>query len=75
MRFKRNYTTPLGGQKCMQLNLKNVDFPIPHEYECIDCLKNQTYIMVTIVWKVLLVAYVAKRSRWSAQQGKPLIHH
>ncbi len=28
------------------------------------------YIMVIIVWKVLLVTYVAKRSRWSAQQGK-----
>ncbi len=48
--------------------LENVDFSISHEYECIE---NQIYIMVTIVWKVLLVSYVAKRSRWSAQQGKP----
>ncbi len=45
------------------------DFSILHGYECIVRLKNHTYIMVTIVWKVLLVTYVAKRSHWSAQQS------
>ncbi len=52
-------------------HLENVDFPIPHGYEYIVRLKNHIYtsIMVTIVWKVLLVTYVAKRYHWSAQRG------
>ena len=54
----------------MQLIWKMKDFSIIHGYECIVSLKNQIYIMVIIVWKVLLVAYAAKKSRWSAQQGK-----
>ncbi len=65
LRMRENLSLPILLQK--QCDPEGHDFfDFSRVYECIVRLKNQIYIMVIIVWKVLLVT-LAKRSHWSDQ--------